>query len=166
MEDAVTGFAPTDEQQAIIDAYQRARKHTRNGKGRGLVINAYAGSGKTSTLKLLAEADPYAQFAYVAYNASAKKDAAAKFPQNTRCFTSHGLAYRPMIHMSQRVGKGKKYVRGLELAKLMKINGPARLTSEKVLAPGQLASVVKATLKKFCYSADEQITRWHVPNDH
>src|SRR6185437_14465826 len=25
---------------------------------------------------------------------------------------------------------------------------------------------VKATIKKFCYSADEQITRWHVPNDH
>lgn len=80
------------------------------------------------------------------------------------CFTSHGLAFRPMSHMSGRVG-GKKYVRGFELAKMMKINEPARLTDGKVLAPGQLASVVKATLRKFCYSADAKITRWHVPND-
>lgn len=159
----MTGFAPTSEQQAITGAYQRARKH--RGGGRGLVVNAYAGTGKTTILKMLATADPYAKFLYIAYNASAKKAAAASFPQNARCYTSHGLAFRPMIHMAQRVGKGKKYVRGIELAKLMHITGPARLTPDKVLAPGQLAGVVKATIRKFCYSADEQITRWHVPND-
>ena len=48
---------------------------------------------------------------------------------------------------------------------MMKISGPARLTDDKVLAPGQVATVVKATIKKFCYSADERIGRHHVPND-
>ncbi len=165
---APAAFAPTDEQQAIIGAYQRARKLARaeGGPGRGLVVNAYAGTGKTTILKMLATADPYAKFCYVAYNASAKKDAAASFPRNARCFTSHGLAFRPMAHMSKRVGAGRKYVRGIELAKLMKINEPARLTADKVLAPGQLASVVKAAIRKFCYSADERISRWHVQDDH
>lgn len=146
---------PTDEQQAIIDAYRRREN---------LVINAYAGTGKTTMLRMLAQANPRQRFVYVAYNAAAKNEAKASFPVNARCYTSHGLAYRPMIHMAQRIG-GPKYIRGTELAKLMGINGPTRLTDDRVLAPGQLASVVKATIMRFCYSADEKITGHHVPRD-
>ena len=146
---------PTPEQQAIVDAYRRREN---------LVVNAYAGSGKTTILRMLAEADPTRRFLYIAYNASAKKDAAASFPINARCYTSHGLAYRPMIDMATRIG-GSKYVPGAKLARFMNITGPVRLTEDRVLAPGQFASVVKATIKRFCYSADEKITGWHVPND-
>jgi len=146
---------PTDEQQAIIRAYE---------KRQNLVVNAYAGTGKTTMLRMLAQADPRRRFVYVAYNAAAKREAADSFPVNARCYTSHGLAYRPMIHMAQRIG-GPKYIRGIELAKLMGITTPARLTDDRVLAPGQLASVVKATIMRFCYSADEKITRHHVPRD-
>jgi hypothetical protein len=146
---------PTAEQAAIIDAYSR---------GGNLVVNAFAGSGKTTILRLLAAASPALRFQYVAYNAAAKKDAAASFPKNATCSTSHGLAFRPMIHMAQRIG-GPKYVPGIQLAKLMKITGPARLTKDRMLAPGQIASVVKATIARFCYSADEQIGKRHVPRD-
>jgi hypothetical protein len=156
MEDAVTTFAPTDEQQAVIGAYLR---------GEDVVVNAFAGTGKTSTLRMLVEADRYKKFLYVAYNRAARDDAEGKFPINARCSTSHGLAYRPMIHMAQRLKGQKKFVGGPELARLMKITGPVRLTPDRVLAPGQFASVVKATIMKFCYSADEKIGRWHVPND-
>lgn len=155
MEDAVT-HTPTSEQQAIIDAYLR---------GENLVINAYAGSGKTSTLKMLATATPRKRFLYIAYNASAKKDAAKSFPVAARCYTSHGLAYRPMIDMACRIKPGQKYVPGVQLAKFMKITGPVRLTPDRVLAPGQFAAVVKLTIKRFCYSADDRFGGWHVPND-
>jgi superfamily I DNA/RNA helicase len=155
MEDAMTSFAPTDEQQAIIDAYRR---------GENLVVNAYAGTGKTTMLRMLAQADPRRRFVYVAYNRAARDEAKDSFPVNARSYTSHGLAYRPMIHMAKRIG-GPKYIRGIELAKLMKITAPARLTPNRVLAPGQLASVVKATILRFCYSADEKITGWNVPRD-
>jgi hypothetical protein len=146
---------PTGEQQAIIDAYKRREN---------LVINAYAGSGKTAILKMLAQASPDRRFLYLAYNKTAQLDARASFPVNTRAYTGHGLAYQPMIHMAKRIGGGK-YLPSAQLARLMKITGPSRLTDSKVLSPGQLAAVVKATIKRFCYSADEMITRWHVPRD-
>lgn len=147
---------PTEEQQAIIDAY-KARKN--------LVVNAYAGSGKTTILRMLAEADARRRFLYVAYNASAKRDAKASFPVNARCYTSHGLAYGPTIGMAKRVGRGKRFMSGMELARLMKITGPQRLSADRMLAPGQLASLVRQTIKRFCYSADERITGRHVPHD-
>ncbi|MDE3076570.1 MAG: ATP-dependent helicase [Chloroflexota bacterium] len=130
-----------------------------------MVIEAYAGSGKTSTLRMLANADRRKRVLFLAYNRAAKDDAKASFPINTRCYTTHGLAYQPMIDMACRIGKGGKYVPGIQLAKMMKINGPARLTSDRVLAPGQLAAVVKNMIKRFCYSADSQVTGWHVPRD-
>ncbi len=147
---------PTAEQQAIIDAY---------GRGESLVVNAYAGAGKTTILKMLAAADPRRQVTYLAYNAAAKKEAAASFPGNATCYTTHGLAHRPMIDMSRRIGQGKKYMPGAELARLMRITGPSRLTDNRVLSPGQIAAVVKATVKKFCYSADQEITDKSVPWD-
>lgn len=168
MEVAAAAHTPTDEQQAITDAYLRGRKlqlRSEIGPATGLVINAYAGSGKTSTLKMLAEADPRAKFLYIAYNRSAKEDAKKSMPINVRCYTSHGLAYQPMIDMASRIKPGQKYVPGVQLAKFMKITGPARLTPDRVLAPGQVASVVKLTIKRFCFSADDRIGPWHVPND-
>jgi hypothetical protein len=146
---------PTAEQAAIIEAYRR---------GENLVVNAYAGSGKTTILKMLAQASPDKRFLYLAYNKAAQLDARAAFPLNTRCYTSHGLAFQPMLSMAKRVGGGR-YMPGPQLAKLMKITGPQRLTDKRVLSPGQLASVVKATIRKFCYSADETITKSHVPWD-
>jgi hypothetical protein len=144
---------PTDEQQAVLDAFAR---------GVNLVVNAYAGSGKTTLLRMLAEAFHRKAFTYIAYNSSAKKDAARSFPSNARCYTSHGLAFQPMIAMAQRLGGGK-YMSGIQLAKLMRITHPARLTANRMLAPGQVASIVRMTIQRFCYSADEVITGKHLP---
>lgn len=148
-------IAPTQEQADIIAAFCR---------GENLVVNAFAGSGKTTILKMLANAAPGKRFTYIAYNKAAKQEASHSFPRNARCYTSHGLAYRPMIHMAERIGPGK-YMPGRKLAILMRISGATRLTDNRVLSPGQLASVVKATITKFCYSADEKITGQHVPSD-
>jgi ABC-type transport system involved in cytochrome c biogenesis ATPase subunit len=62
---------PTLEQQAITDAYLAKAN---------LVIEAGAGTGKTSTLRLLASAAPERRGVYVAYNRAIADDAKRSFP--------------------------------------------------------------------------------------
>jgi superfamily I DNA/RNA helicase len=152
-------YQPTAEQLAIIAAAKT---------GSHLVVNAYAGTGKTATLVEIAKALPRKKIRYVSYNASAREDAKTRFGINTRCTTSHGLATRPMGHLFNRTQvKGQsKYLPGHQRARMMGILGPQRLQgADKVLSPGQLASVVMQTIRKFCYTADEKITSRHVPSD-
>lgn len=56
-------------------------------------VNAYAGTGKTSSLCALASRNPSKGCLYLAFNKSAQQDAARRFGANTRCITVHGLAF-------------------------------------------------------------------------
>jgi Rad3-related DNA helicase len=62
---------PTEEQQAIVEAY--LAQHN-------LVIEAGAGTGKTSTPRPLASAAPGRRGVYVAYNRAIADDAKRSFP--------------------------------------------------------------------------------------
>jgi len=148
-------FTPTAQQQAIISAYLRREN---------LVIEAYAGTGKTTTLLQLAQAKR-TKVLYVAYNASAKRQAMAKFPQHATCTTSHGLAFRPMSKLAQRAVARTPRKTSLQNARILGINGPTRISKDVVLAPGQVASLVMQTIRRFCYSADDTITSRHVATD-
>jgi superfamily I DNA/RNA helicase len=81
----VTAPRPTGEQQAIIDASQ---------SGADLVIEAGAGTGKTSTLRLVANTQPRRRGLYVAYNKAIATDAKRSFPTSVTCTTAHSLAFR------------------------------------------------------------------------
>lgn len=71
----------------------------------GLIqVNAYAGTGKTSSLCALASQNPGKNCLYLAFNKSAQQDAAHRFGPNTRCITVHGLAFAT---------HGKRYARKL-----------------------------------------------------
>lgn len=72
----------TDEQKEIV----HNDSHT-------LLVNAFAGTGKTSTLVEFAKARPKKNFIYLAFNRSVKEEAIRKFPKNVYCTTTHGLAY-------------------------------------------------------------------------
>ena len=61
--------------------------------GHDLVIQALAGTGKTTTLKLLAESLFDKRGTYIAFNKAIVDEAASKFPENVRCKTAHSLAY-------------------------------------------------------------------------
>lgn len=78
---------PTPEQQNCVELFKT---------GQRLRINAYAGAGKTSTLKLLAKATPKAG-TYVAFNKSIADDARRAFTPNVACSTMHSLAFRAMV---------------------------------------------------------------------
>ena len=77
---------PTPEQAKVIGT-----------KARRVGVNAYAGTGKTTTAVKFAEARPHENFLYMAYNASIAKEAKTKFPAWVECRTMHSLAYGAIV---------------------------------------------------------------------
>lgn len=145
-------YPPTDEQAAIVDA---------STTGEDLVVEAGAGTGKTSTLKLLAQAAPRRRGLYLAYNRAIKEDAARSFPASVECRTSHGLAYGPTRYKHRL---GGRRVPARIAAQVLGINEPVRLAADLApLAPQQLARLAVHTVDRFCHSADDEVTARHVP---
>src|SRR6476469_7476657 len=77
-------FDPTAQQTAILDAART---------GDNLVVIAVAGSGKTSTLRLLGADRHSVLMLYVAYNKAIPLDAEGTFTKNVACRTAHSLAW-------------------------------------------------------------------------
>jgi hypothetical protein len=65
-------------------------------RGGLVVVNAYAGSGKSTTLRLLAETHPRQKFLYLCFNKNVADAARQVFPSNVRVSTMHGVAYAAM----------------------------------------------------------------------
>ena len=74
----------TKQQKDILEAVKQYKT---------IKINAFAGTGKTTTLKLIANEYPNKRILYLAFNSSIKNEASAIFPQNTFVKTTHGLAF-------------------------------------------------------------------------
>jgi AAA domain-containing protein/UvrD-like helicase family protein len=142
---------PTPEQQDVIDS-ACSSKH--------LVVQAGAGTGKTSTLTMVAQARRIPTL-YLAYNKATALDAASRFGPHVTCKTSHSLAYAAV---------GRKYSRRLnsarqpswEVAKTMGL-GWLNLSEGKRVSANHLARITADTVRRFCYSADVTITGTHVP---
>jgi len=143
-------LAPTPEQRAAIDAFA---------SGATVVIEAGAGTGKTSTLRLLADARPRAEGLYVAYNKAIQVEAESSFPRNVEARTAHSLAYRdfgaPMRHRLN----GPR-VTSRQAAAILKAPGVA-LGGDVVLSPSAVASMALRSVAKFCHSPDVAITPVH-----
>lgn len=147
-------FTPTPEQQKAIELFAT---------GKDLVIEAGAGTGKTSTLVHLAKENPDRRMQYVAFNKAIVEESKAKMPANVTCNTMHSLAMRE---------EGKKYRHRLQSAR-MKPMQIARLldlddimvtidgVSKKRLSGGYLASHVMRAVQTFCQTADPEPTRQH-----
>lgn len=145
-------FDPTPEQQACIDAFVT---------GENMVIEAGAGTGKTSTLKLMAEATDRRGI-YVAYNKAIATDAKTSFPDNVDCRTAHSLAYRThAIPFKHRLNGPRVTLR--DTVRILGISQPVQITDETALSPMDLARLAMDTVGRFCNSADPEITRNHVP---
>ncbi|TPC77015.1 DNA helicase, partial [Salmonella enterica subsp. enterica serovar Goldcoast] len=74
---------PDTPEQSLITQY----------KGPRLVVKAYAGTGKTTTLVKYAHNNLDSRILYLAYNRAIRDEAREKFPANVDCKTSHQLAY-------------------------------------------------------------------------
>lgn len=150
----MSALTPTDEQTAIVDGFFT---------GSNLIIEAGAGTGKTSTLKMLAGEAGRRRGVYIAYNKAIQVDAQASFPSTVMCKTAHGLAYGAVgRQFSSRLNGPRQ--RAQDTANLLRINEPIQVADGKgYLAPQALARLVMETIGKFCYSADAEIGRYHVP---
>ncbi|MEX6150779.1 3'-5' exonuclease [Providencia hangzhouensis] len=83
-------MAATDEQQRIIDYKAEP--------GSMVCVQAYAGSGKTFTLKVYADTHKDKKMLYLVFNKSIREEAEKKFPKNVECKTSHALAAARFKH--------------------------------------------------------------------
>jgi hypothetical protein len=144
--------APTPEQDAIATAF---------GTGRNLVIEAGAGTGKTTTLKMLAGGAPGRRGVYIAYNRAIANDAKRSFPDSVKCATAHSLAYGA-VGVQYRSRLDGPRVPARDVARILGISEPLPL-ADKILAPAQVARLVMETVDRFCRSADPEPTGWHAP---
>lgn len=145
-------FAPTEEQQAALDAFA---------EGNHMVIEAGAGTGKTSTLKLLANSVDDSGI-YVAYNRAIADDARATFPDNVQCATAHSFAFRA-------VGKDYEHrlnaprIKPWDFPKMVKIFSPIEAAPMMWLSQMKLGRLVRDGMDRFCYSADPEPKPYHIP---
>lgn len=142
---------PTAEQQAILEAAAC---------GERVAISAGAGSGKTSTLQMIASARPKTSMLYLAYNKAIQLDAQKRFPANVTAKTAHGLAY-PEFGAPMRSRLNGPRMRGTDTARVLGIRGDFGLDDERLFSPATQASMAMAMVARFCRSADEEITTGH-----
>jgi F-box protein 18 (helicase) len=70
-----------------------------------LRVEAFAGTGKTTTLVSYAAARPRERMIYIAFNKSIQLEAQRKFGANVKCITSHGLAFAKYGSAYNEAGK-------------------------------------------------------------
>ncbi|MFD5597181.1 UvrD-helicase domain-containing protein [Streptomyces griseorubiginosus] len=141
---------PTDEQRAAADAFHA---------GQHLALQAGAGTGKTTTLTLLAHSSKR-RGRYLAYNRAIAQDARARFPTTVQCKTAHALAYAAVGHRyTRRLNAPRRPAwqtgQALGLTKAVRIG-------DRDVSQRALSNAVLRTVTRFCHTADEAITRHHV----
>lgn len=150
-------LSPTDEQAAIIQAARA---------GGNLVVIAGAGSGKTSTQRMVAQSMPNRRGIYIAYNKAIAEDAKGSFPPNTHCATAHSVAFRAVGTRYQHRLTGER-VPARRVAEILGIRGFTLEADDKgletAMLPKHLAIITNDTIQNYCYSADLVITGKHVP---
>lgn len=152
---AKAAVSPTKEQADIIDAFIPYRR----GQVNNIVINAGAGTGKTSTLRMLARAAMGKRLLYIAYNRAIADDSRASFPPNTECRTAHSLAFREVGQQyAHRLNAGR--VPSWQIAQSLGMR-PIKL-DQKMFTAGKAASLMMGMVKGFCYSSADEIAPGHL----
>ncbi|MFE9127268.1 UvrD-helicase domain-containing protein [Streptomyces sp. NPDC007148] len=142
---------PTDEQIAAADAFHA---------GSHLALQAGAGTGKTSTLGLLAHTTKR-RGRYLAYNRAIAQDATTRFPRTVQCKTAHALAYAAVGHRYiHRLNAPRRPAwqtgQALGITKAIRIG-------DREISQKALSNTALRTVAHFCHTADDTITRRHVP---
>lgn len=146
---------PTDQQQQIINA--AIQPDTPN-----LVIEAGAGTGKTSTLRMIGDAKPRERGLYVAYNKAIQLDAEGSFPGNVQCRTAHSLAFRTFGRQFKHRLNGPR-INAKQAASILGISRYHEIDGRAIM-PKHLARLTMETVGRFCRSTANEITSWHVPD--
>jgi hypothetical protein len=151
-------FKPTAEQYAVVDAVLG---------GGDLKIKAYAGAGKTSTLRLIADQLARNRGSYLAFNKEIAEHARRGFPRNVSARTVHSLAYAsvgPALTARLNVPAEPPH----ELAARYGL-GPIQvptITGKTVeVTPFEIGRMIADGLGRFCRSAQLRPDAFHIPVD-
>lgn len=137
---------PTQEQQQAVDLAV---------SGGSLKIEAYAGTGKTTTLLEISKALTGKRGVYLAFNRSIADDAQWKFPGHVDCRTAHSMAYRTVGYkFKDRLQR----VTGKGVAELLRL--PSEFTGMSGTAAG---GMILDCVNRFTQSADTEFKSAHVP---
>ncbi|MBV9444421.1 MAG: AAA family ATPase [Streptosporangiaceae bacterium] len=127
--------------------------------GSDLALVAGAGTGKTSTLMMMAEATSKRGL-YMAFNKTTADDAQRRFSRNVECRTAHSLAFAA-------VGRKYKYrldaprLPGRETMRLLGITGNLDAGTDKITMFHQ-ARLVMGMVKRFCHSSATEVMARHM----
>jgi hypothetical protein len=143
---------PTEEQQVAVAKFRT---------GQPLKIAAFAGAGKTTTLKMLAEATR-SRGVYLAFNRLIAAEAKEKFPKSVDCRTTHAIAFRAVLPQYGSAAKMTKSLHAKQLAAVLAyidriFPGTFRLNGV------HQAHLVLGTIRRFCQSSEPIIGLEHVP---
>lgn len=155
-------FTNTAQQDQAIAAYKT---------GGNVLLRAGAGTGKTSTLRLMAGSDPIKRVLFIAFNVTVKDAAKASFPSNTLSKTSAGLANTALREA------GFEWLLGRMISKTptspVDISKALRMPFQHVIEGDegeatifqgwQLASAAVRMVENFSHSADLDIQAYHCP---
>jgi hypothetical protein len=149
-----SGKTPTAEQQLILEAVREGHPV--------LMVEAGAGTGKTTTLRMIGDELP-GNGQYTAFNTSLVAESKSKF-QGTKvaCNTTHSLAFRAEGKRFAHRLNGSR-VRSEQVAAMLGIQA-IKITvgsQERTLAAGFLASQVTGAVRRFCQSAEAQVSAKH-----
>lgn len=147
-------FTPTAEQENIRQAVR---------EGRTTVVSALAGTGKTSTLKIIAGDMPQRSGTYLAFNKSVQLQAEGSFPGRVQVTTAHGLAYRAVgsAYGHRLPGHGAPRVSAQQMARKLRVKAAA--LDSGTLNPVVVTRMAQATVSAFMKTADREIGPQHVP---
>lgn len=136
---------PTQEQAAILQTALR--------RGQVMVVNAIAGSGKTSTLQMYVDAYPNRRFLYLAFGKAQADEAKQRFGRNAECRTTHSLAFRET---------GAPYAQNKQKGLGNEPRGKAIMGPLDIRLPW-MANLTIATVSRYLQSADAEIGPDHLP---
>ena len=145
---------PVAEQQRAIELFL---------KHEGLRIDAYAGTGKTTTLMMLAGSTSKRGL-YIAFNRSIADEARRRFPASVHCSTSHSVAFRAV---RRAFGYSEWKMTGSLtpdlIADSFRMPATVSFACGLVLERRSYAAVLLDGLKRFLQSCDDAPTRKQVP---
>src|SRR5262249_31621135 len=136
---------PTDEQAEVLRLALA---------GGHLAVDALAGTGKTTTLRMLGTTKHQARAGngiYVAFNRRVVDDAGRAFPPTVKCATAHGLAMRAVGRQFAHK-LNRRRAKSADIARFADIHALYLHTpfGSKRLAPGFLAGILMRSINRFC----------------
>lgn len=118
-------------------------------------VNAFAGTGKTTTLIHYSQQHLDKKILYICYNKSIQLEAESKFPKNVVKKTSHSLAYQYIGFKYKE--KLVSFINNSAVKEYLKLEGSKN--------PEIAVKVLVNTVSNFCSSADYDFNSSHLPRE-